>query len=122
MKKPEARYCLYCGEELKGRLDKKFCDDSCRSSYNNQINSDANALVKNINNALRRNRRIMESLIPEEGKLRISGRKLKEMGYDFLYHTHTITTRAGATYVFCYEYGYLPLDNDFFMLVKRLEN
>ena len=30
----EERKCLYCGEPLIGRVDKKFCCDSCRNSYN----------------------------------------------------------------------------------------
>ena len=27
--------CLSCGKLLKGRVDKKFCDDYCRNNYNN---------------------------------------------------------------------------------------
>lgn len=30
--------CLHCDKELfRGRSDKKFCDNSCRSSYNNAL-------------------------------------------------------------------------------------
>ena len=25
-------YCLYCGKPVKGRIDKKFCDDWCRNA------------------------------------------------------------------------------------------
>jgi len=115
----EQKLCLYCGEPVKGRMDKKFCDDSCRSSYNNQLNSDSNSFMKNINNILRKNRRIIEELVPEEGKTRISRKKLAEKGFIFEYHTHTLTTKAGSTYYFCYEYGYLPLEGDYYMLVRR---
>lgn len=34
-KKPEKKYCLYCGEEIKGE-NKKFCNSSCAASYNNK--------------------------------------------------------------------------------------
>jgi hypothetical protein len=27
----EAKKCLACGKQLKGRIDKKFCDDYCRN-------------------------------------------------------------------------------------------
>lgn len=29
------KQCLFCGSELKGRSDKKFCNDFCRNNYNN---------------------------------------------------------------------------------------
>jgi hypothetical protein len=119
----ETKTCASCGEIIKGRIDKKFCDDACRSNYNNRLNSDISALMKTINNVLRKNRRILESLIPaEEGKIKVTLKKLQEKGYNFSYQTHTYTTKAGANYVFCYEYGYLPLEGNMYMLVKRLEN
>ncbi|MBL7762218.1 MAG: DUF2116 family Zn-ribbon domain-containing protein, partial [Chitinophagaceae bacterium] len=56
--------CLNCGKPLKGRSDKKFCDDSCRNNYNNQLKSIVNNQMRNINNVLGKNRRILESLLP----------------------------------------------------------
>jgi len=116
----EERLCLDCGTLLHGRADKKFCNDLCRNSYNNQLNSNSNNLVRNINNILRRNRRIMEELNPG-GKTRVSRKKLVSNGFDFDYHTRSYTAQNGKTYHFCYEYGYLPLDNDEYLLVKREE-
>ena len=113
--------CPECGEKIKGRADKKFCSDMCRNAYNNKLNSDTNNLVRNVNNILRKNRRILEQLIPEE-TARSSRSKLLEKGFDFNYFTNTYKTRKGVIYYFCYEFGYLPLDNDFYFLVKRREN
>ncbi len=59
------RACLTCGTSIKGRTDKKFCDDYCRNSYHNKLNSDDNNYVRNVNNVLRRNRRILEEIIPD---------------------------------------------------------
>jgi hypothetical protein len=118
----EAKICTECGEVIKGRADKKFCDDACRSAYNNKLNSDSSALMKNINNILRKNRRIIEELTPaNEGKITVGLKKLQDRGFNFNYHTHIYTTKAGANYMFCYEYGYLSLENDLYMLVKRKE-
>jgi hypothetical protein len=45
----DTKTCLQCGTELRGRIDKKFCDDQCRTAYNNSIKTDS-AIIKNINN------------------------------------------------------------------------
>lgn len=116
----ENRLCLDCGEAVKGRSDKKFCDDHCRNSYNNQLNSDATNLVRNINNILRRNRRILSDLVPD-GKITVHREKLIARGFNFSYYTHVYTTQKGTKYYFCYELGYLPLDKDMYALVKRRE-
>lgn len=115
-----ARECPECGEKIMGRADKKFCSDMCRNSYNNKLNSDTNNFVRNINNILRRNRRILEEMVPDETS-KSSRSKLLEKGFDFNYITNTYTTKKGIVYYFCYEYGYLPLENDWFFLVKRKE-
>lgn len=114
--------CLACGATIKGRADKKFCDDQCRNAYNNTQNSDANNYVRNINNTLRKNRRILEQLNTDEsGKTKVSKAKLLQAGFSFEYFTNVLHTKAGRTYYFCYEHGYLPIENDWYMLVVRGE-
>ncbi|MFN9582494.1 MAG: hypothetical protein ACK566_07500, partial [Bacteroidota bacterium] len=56
-----------------------------------------------------------------EGKSRVNVKKLAERGFNFTYFTHLYTTTQGATYFFCYEYGYLKLEGDYYMVVKRKE-
>lgn len=109
--------CLECGEKIVGRADKKFCSDLCRNAYNNKLNSDSNNLVRNINNALRKNRRILEEACKDD-KAKISKTALTREGFDFTYFTSLRTTQKGSTYYFVYEYGYLALENDFFLVVK----
>jgi hypothetical protein len=112
--------CLTCNTELRGRADKKFCDDQCRTTFNNQQKAEP-PFVKEITSALKKNRRIMEGLIPvDTGKIKVSQQKLLAKGFNFAYHTHTYTTKVGTHYTFCYEYGYLKIDNDYYMLVKRI--
>jgi YHS domain-containing protein len=111
------RKCPECGEEFHGRVDKKFCSDQCRNTFNNRNNSDVTNHVRNINRILKKNRRILESLNPE-GKAKSSRKKLSELGFNFSYFTNILKTQKGATYYFCYEYGYLELENDYFFLVK----
>jgi len=117
----ELKVCQHCGNEIKGRIDKKFCDDQCRTAFNNRLKTDS-TVVKAINTALRKNRKILEDFIPkDEGKIKVSRQRLLAKNFNFTYHTHIYKTKAGATYYFCYEYGYLPLESDFIMLVKRNE-
>lgn len=116
----EEKTCLACGNKIFGRTDKKFCSDQCRNEYNNNRNRDENNYIRNVNNILRKNRRILLELSPH-GKSKANRSKLAEKGFDFNHFTSIYTTKAGATYYFCYDYGYLPIDNDFYALVKKKE-
>lgn len=114
------RLCLNCGKELRGRIDKKFCDDSCRNCFNNEHNSDENNLVRNVNNILRKNRRILRDCIPENSDTgRIKREQLAQKGYQIRYHTHLFENQKAQTYTFCYEYGFLPLDEEWFLIVQQ---
>lgn len=118
----EAKTCLFCKKPVKGRSDKKFCDDYCRAAYNNELKSAANNYIRNVNNALGKNRRILESLLPEgEATAKANRDKLIEKGFQFKYHTHIYNTKTDKTYFYCYEYGYLPLENNWYLIVKRNE-
>ena len=108
--------CLECGTRLYGRFDKKFCNDQCRNNYNNKQNRDETAIVKTVNRTLRKNRRILKELNPN-GKAKIKRKQLESRGFDFKYFTNVYKTKEGKVYYFCYEYGYLPLDNSYFALV-----
>ena len=116
----EPRLCLSCTKPLKGRTDKKFCDDYCRNNYNNQLKAGSTNLVRNINNALSKNRRILENSFSNgEEMVKTTKDKLLQKGFQFKYITHSYTNKKGNTYYFCYDLGYLPLENDWYLLVKR---
>ena len=116
----EERHCLECETILRGRLDQKFCSDQCRNSYHNRQNSDANKLIRNINNALRKNRRILAELNPN-GKTRVRRDLLARKGFNFNYYTNIYQTKSGTTYYFCYDQGYIISDEKYFTLVKKEE-
>ena len=113
------RKCLECGDVLRGRADKKYCSDHCRNAYNNKRNKDSKNLMRNINNKLRKNYRILDGYSLRDGKTRTTRAKLLDSGFDFEYITHLYTTKKGAVYYFVYDLGYLPLENDYYMIVKR---
>ena len=122
LQEKETKACLFCKKPVKGRSDKKFCDDYCRAAYNNDLKSAANNYIRNVNNALGKNRRILESLLSEgEATTTVSQHKLIEKGFQFKYHTEQLITKNSNNYFFCYEYGYRSLENNRYMIVKRNE-
>ena len=114
----EKQKCLECSEPFVGRVDKKFCSDYCRNSYNNKINKDGKNLIRNTNNRLRKSWRILEELNPD-GKCKVTKQRLEEKGFDFNFFTSIHRTKTGGVYYFCYDQGYLVLENECYALIKR---
>ncbi len=110
--------CLECGDKIIGRSDKKFCNDGCRNAYNNKNNKDSTNLMRNINNKLRKNHRILCE-INTDGKTKTTKQKLISNGFDFEYFTQLITYKNGSEYSFVYEQGYKFLEDDWILLVKK---
>lgn len=121
MAKTEEKVCLECGGKISGRADKKFCSDQCRVSYNNKLNRDETAYMNNVTNILRKNRRVLLEL-NTTGKTKVSRDKLNDKGFDFNYFTSQYKTKDGTIYNFCYEQGYLPLENNWYLLVVKGES
>ena len=110
--------CLECGEKIIGREDKKFCSDGCRNAYNNKMNKDSNNFMRNVNNKLRKNYRILTEF-NTDGKSKVSKTKLLSKGFDFDFFTNILKTKTGNTYYFLYDQGYMLLENDMYILVKK---
>jgi predicted nucleic acid-binding Zn ribbon protein len=112
--------CQTCGRQIRGRTDKRFCNDACRNSFHNQVNAVSNNYIRQINHLLQKNRRILASLIPGNcQKAKIALAQLAELGYHFQYYTHERTNRKGNAYRFCYDYGYQLLSEDVLMIVYQ---
>lgn len=114
----EKKRCKECGESFSGRSDKKFCSDACRNSYNNHINKDVINLIRNTNNRLRKNWRILEEINPSN-KIKTTKKQLQNKGFDFSLFTSIYKTKDNSVYYFCYNQGYLELENDMILVVKN---
>ncbi len=112
------RTCLECGDKIVGREDKKFCSDGCRNAYNNKINKDSTNFMRNVNNKLRKNYRILSAL-NIEGKSKTTKSKLLSKGFDFEFFTNILETKTGNTYYFVYDQGHRVLEDEYYMLVKK---
>lgn len=118
------RTCRSCGTPLRGRVDKKFCNDYCRNLFNNEQKSrnGYSPAVRSINNTLLKNRRILATFLKDQVETARANRdKLLRLGFHFGYQTHMYTTRTGRQYHYCYDYGYLALENDWYLIVKKKE-
>lgn len=116
----EKQRCQVCGDEMKGRRDKKFCSDQCRVEHHNYQNRDVSKFMTNINNLLRKNHRILEKLNPK-GKTRVSKAHLLDEGLNFNYFTNMYKTKNGKAYYFVYDQGYIEIEDGVFTLVQKHE-
>ncbi|MDX5583870.1 MAG: hypothetical protein QNK20_02920 [Aureibaculum sp.] len=112
------KLCPECGGKIIGREDKKFCSDYCRNAYNNKVNKDSKNLIRNTNNRLRKNYKILSDL-NKSGKTKVNRVKLLDQNFDFNFFTSIYTTKTGNTYFYIYDQGYLPLENEYYLLIKR---
>ena len=113
------RKCLLCEKSLRGRSDKKFCNDHCRNAFNNQNKIPLDPVVKNINQALSRNRNIIKEMIGENSLRKTARELLILSGFTFRHFTHTYRNKRGEEYFFCYDYGWLSVSNETILLVKE---
>lgn len=100
------KYCTYCDATIRGRSDKRFCNDACRNAYHNEMNKESSTVVHRINRSLKYNRKILSRfLTPVQETIEIRKDLLLLSGFNFMYFTHTMVS-DGIQYHFCYDVGY----------------
>jgi predicted nucleic acid-binding Zn ribbon protein len=115
----DEKQCQQCGSVLSGRMDKRFCSNQCRAQAHNagRRQNSGELLMLRLNAILRRNRTLLRQASPL-GKTTTYRQVLEMAGFDFRYFTHTYRTKGGNTYHFCYEYGYLLLEEEKVLIVN----
>ncbi len=112
------KLCVECNIPVKGRADKKFCDDHCRSSFYNRSKFEEKSLTKNINQILKKNRQVLAKF-NLNGVTKVNRDELIATGFNLNYQTQIQHSHSAQTYIFCYEYGYVDLGGDEFLLVTK---
>lgn len=110
--------CLHCAGPVIGRAGKKFCSDRCRNLYNYGRVKDAANHIRNTNNALKRNRAILEGLY-KAGKTHTTKQALTDTGYNFGLLTSYSVSKTGRTYYYCYDYGYMSETEIVFIVMRK---
>ena len=90
------RECSDCGATLRGRSDKKFCDDQCRSNFNNRMKAGIYSSMRPVNSILRKNHAILSKICLKQ-KVIIKKDDLLKHGFNPDYHTHLHQTQNGNT-------------------------
>jgi hypothetical protein len=98
--KENERVCLVCERLIKGRIDKKFCNDYCRNAYNNNCRSGTDPVVRRINSILAKNRRILMDLLHDKQTVRVAKERLLECGFRFQHFTHQYQNNRGFRYYY----------------------
>ncbi len=123
--------CIECDEVIRGRTDKRFCSDSCRSAFHNRDKFQLPATYRLIDHRLKRNRKILEkcykmleSTSPTHGIFELMDpildkKNVKTLGFAFDYYTHKDWVDA-KEFTFCYEYGYRFTENNAIVLIRRM--
>lgn len=112
------RVCRACEKILRGRSDKKFCNDHCRNTHNNRLRAPETTFIRNITLVIRRNRAILKSVLGENKNASVERNQLIEQGFRFRYHTHLENQSKGDHVVCCYDVGYLPAEKDKVLVVR----
>lgn len=111
------KHCLQCKSVIVGRSDKRFCSDQCRSVFNNRRNNEDEKLLIKVNAVLRKNRTIMKRINPT-GHSTVNKDYLIALGFNFKYFTNIYRTKSGSEYCFCYDHGFMMLENGKVLLVN----
>lgn len=99
--------CLNCGEEIYGRIDKKFCNSYCKTNFHYQRRkSKEPSKFQLIDQQLKHNRNLLKHF-NAAGKAFVRKSELQKKGFDPKYFTHYWKNPKGEVYLFCYEYGFL---------------
>jgi len=112
------KQCLECQDEFVGRVDAKFCSDSCRSAFHNRTNVEGREEIKRVNVILRKNRKILAGF-NKTGTARVRRSLLLTEGFNFNYLTNVYITSKGKTYKYSYDHGYLESEDDYLTIVIK---
>jgi hypothetical protein len=137
----QERTCKDCGAVLgAGREDRQYCDDGCRTNFNNrkrrerqkkEVQSEPKLAmaaptltipeyITRIQDILLTNRAILESLCDEDNPRRMRFRDLIGKGFNYKYFTsETEPTSTGNIYRFCFEYGYRRDEEGMVIIICR---
>lgn len=113
------KLCMYCNDVIKGRSDKKYCNDECRNRYNlDRTRESVTEVVKEINTTLKQNRKILLKIASARKNYAIvKAIELIRRGYNFHYHTH-FAPLGRKNLVCCFDVGYAKLEKNKVIIIR----
>lgn len=105
--------CQYCGKELHGRPDKKFCDNRCRNSYHNLSKNEYSNIRHKTDNILKRNYNILSGLI-NRGITSVDILEMEQFGFRPSFVTTIRQGRQNYREFACYDIVYCQTSSRIF--------
>mgnify|MGYP001247794287 CR=1 FL=1 len=102
--------CEVCGQAFKGRTDKKFCSEGCKSIHHYELKKQKERRFLAVERQLKTNRKILKKY-NQTGMTSLRREVITTKGFNPAYYTHTWQNQRGQTYYFSYDLGILPLED-----------
>lgn len=110
------RNCPECGDLIHGRSDKRYCSDICRNSFHNRNRIERHDTIREVNQILFRNRRILLDCMNNRREV-VPENYLTVRGYNFNFFTHKVDQQDGDA-MFCYDVGIVQQQDGQILLTK----
>jgi hypothetical protein len=101
--------CPICEEEVKGRSDKIYCSKKCASTAYYDVRLENDSFFIEVDKQLKINRKILKKY-NRSGYTTLRKELLVEEGFDPNYFTHYWKNTKNQVYLFCYDYGFLLVE------------
>ena len=103
--------CPVCNTLVIGRRDKKYCSINCKSIAQYEKRIDENKFYFQVDTQLKINRKILKKY-NKIGKTAIRKEVLHNEGFDPNYFTHFRKTTENSVYFYCYDFGFLNINDN----------
>lgn len=117
----DKKICVFCGSDLLGRSDKKYCDDTCRNNHHYALKRENLSVIKYINNILMHNREMLNLLYKNKNTI-INKDKLVECDFNFELFTNIYRTKKNEEYKVVYDYAYKFVNDNELVIIRYREN
>lgn len=112
------RHCLYCHEPIRGRSDKRYCSDHCRSAAYQQNHLENTTLFRQTHQLLLHNRNILLALYRQKSR-RYHRHDLERCGLHIQYCTCVEKMQNGLCRYWNYDFAIEEAGDDYFHLRYR---
>ena len=110
-------HCLECGDRIEyGRIDRKFCCEKCKNSYNNRKTRTSRNFRLKVHHSLEKNYEILNQLVRSEvNAIPLSELTMLGFNIDFMTSYHK---NRGHHECWCYDIRYFLTENRIFSIEK----
>ncbi len=113
------RICPLCGNKVQGRSDKKFCNIICKNTWHQKRKLENITVVDKIDQILHKNRTILQELMQQHTKRKVSRLKLEDLGFNFAYCTGVYQNKQGKWYHYVYDFAWMLFSDQEVLIVKQ---